>query len=141
MYLTYAEFTEFGGSLDESTFNILEYEARTYIDWVTFNRLANEVVIPSKVKECMFYLINVLYKKQIAFDTFDYNEGSTSTSNAIVKSRSNDGVSASYNSLDAKDIIKELNDDSVNRIIKRSLQGVTNSLGRKLLYRGLYSGE
>ena len=51
MYLTYAEYQNMGGTLEEATFNDLAYEAQTYIDWVTFRRLQEEgSEIPDAVK-------------------------------------------------------------------------------------------
>ena len=42
MYLTFDEYQEYGGTLDEAAFYQLEFEARAVIDWWTFNRLQNE---------------------------------------------------------------------------------------------------
>ena len=39
MYLTYAEYQEYGGTLDETTFNNLEFDAESTVNWCTFNRL------------------------------------------------------------------------------------------------------
>ena len=37
MYLTYDEYLTFGGTVDEAAFDNLEFEARTIIDWWTYN--------------------------------------------------------------------------------------------------------
>ena len=139
MYLTYEEYQNMGGTLDETTFNDLEFEARTYIDWVTFNRLWNETEIPERVKECVYHIIKLIQNKLDALNA-NGSWDSENTDGSMIASQSNDGVSISYNILSAKDIISEVNkelDDAINRY----LQGVTNSLGKKLLYRGLYPGE
>ena len=139
MYLTYTEYQNMGGTLDEATFNDLEFEARTYVDWVTFNRLWGEEVIPQRVKECMYHIIRLVQNKLDALNANGSGDGSSETSGGII-SQSNDGVSITYNTMSAKDVIDQVNkelDDAINRY----LQGITNSLGRRLLYRGLYPGE
>ena len=69
----------------------------------------------------------------------DVEDGS-STSTGAISSQSNDGVSVSYNVLSASEAYK-LCEDEVGNTVKRYLNDVTNELGRKLLYRGLYPGE
>ncbi len=140
MYLTYEEYTEMGGALDVTAFNDLEYEAESYVDWVTFNRLQNEEEIPKKVKTCIYHLIKlILQQTSILNPNADVVESSGVSATGIA-SQSNDGVSISYNVLSAKDAL-ELSKTEANKLIHRYLQGVTNSLGRKLLYRGIYPNE
>lgn len=140
MYLTYEEYQILGGTLDEAAFADLEYEASTYIDWVTFNRLHGETDIPERVKRCEYHIIQLLYNKMVA-SSLPTNDGtSTNGVTVSVTSQSNDGVSASYNTISAKDVIDSC-ENEIQDLIKRYLQGVTNSLGRKLLYRGLYPNE
>ena len=139
MYLTYVEYQTMGGALDEATFNDLEFEARTYVDWVTFNRLWNEEVIPERVKECIYHIIRLIENKLEALDASpsgseDYDSGKG------ILSQSNDGVSITFNKLTAKEIVDTM-DKELQDAIDRYLQGVRNSLGKKLLYRGLYAGE
>ena len=55
-------------------------------------------------------------------------------------SQSNDGVSVSFGNMSAKDANASLYKE-VEQTIQRQLAGVTNELGRKLLYRGLYPNE
>lgn len=59
MYLTYAEYTNMGGTLDETAFNDFEFEAESIVDWYTFNRLHNMTTYPEKLKRCMYSLIKV----------------------------------------------------------------------------------
>lgn len=59
-YLTYQEYQSLGGSLSQTPFNLLEFEARRQIDGRTQNRLVNEENIPQQVKICMYNLINAL---------------------------------------------------------------------------------
>lgn len=59
-YLTYDEYKALGGSLDQTPFNLLEYEARRIIDNRTLQRLKVIEKIPQEVKMCMFSLINTI---------------------------------------------------------------------------------
>ena len=136
MYLLYNEYQNMGGALDETTFNDLEFEAESYIDWYTFNRLQNKEEYPERVKRCVYKLILFINTMQSisSVDTGD------ETNNVSIASESNDGVLTSYNVLSASEIL-ENNKEQVASIIKRYLQGVTNSLGQNVLYRGLYPNE
>lgn len=59
-YLTYDEYKALGGSLDQTPFNLLEYEARRIIDSRTLQRLKGINQIPQEVKMCMFSLVNTI---------------------------------------------------------------------------------
>lgn len=135
MYLTYQEYTNLGGTLDLATFNKHEFEAETMVDWYTFNRLKNESTIPEPVKHLMKYLIDSIQQQLSLLHT-----GAEAPSEARIASQSNDGVSISYDILSASDVLNRLKEQE-SETIRRYLQGVTNSAGRKLLYRGLYPGE
>ena len=141
-YLTYDEYTDAGGSLDETEFNYYAYEAESYIDWYTFNRLHNSTEIPDAVKRCEFYLIGLIQERLAALGVSGIGTDSGSSGDMLkaIMSQSNDGVSVSYNALAARDATSLLGQE-VKQAIQRYLQGVTNELGRKLLYRGLYPGE
>jgi hypothetical protein len=141
-YLTFAEYQMVGGTLSEAEFNYYAYEAESYIDWYTFNRLHNNTNIPDAVKRCEVYLIKFIQERLSAFG-ISVDNSEVSSSGDILKSimsQSNDGVSVSYNSLAARDATSLLSQE-IGQTIQRYLQGVTNELGRKLLYRGLYPGE
>ena len=120
----------------------LEYEARSYIDWYTFRRLVGEETIPDEVKECMYHLIRLIEQRLALLSLgSDSESGSSSmTGGTGIASQSNDGVSISFNTLSAKDIL-DANTETVNRLVQRSLDGIRNSLGHRLLYRGIYPGE
>lgn len=140
-YLSYDEYESMGGSLSESTFTDLERASRFYVNWVTFDRLKKYDTIPTEVKECMYELIRLLEQKMKALDIAP--NGVTKNSDGSVsgvKSRSNDGVSVSYNSMSAKELASQISDE-IFSTIDVYLQSVTDSLGRRLLYRGLYAGE
>ena len=138
MYLEYTEYQEMGGTLDETTFQQLEFEARSVIDWWTFNRLQKETEYPEAVKRCIFKLIGLIQDKQKAM-IVDANSEDGSKQ-AGIASESNDGVSTSYNTLSAKEAVETLQKEFEDTI-RMYLNGIKNSLGHKLLYRGIYPNE
>lgn len=140
MYLTYAEYQAYGGTLEEATFNDFEIEAETTIDWYTFSRLQDDTVFPERVKRCMYQLIKLAQAKQ---STLVPGEAVTEDGNAVtaaISSRSNDGVSIGYNIMSAGELFKTLQEEMKGEV-QRYLQGVMNQAGRHLLYRGIYPGE
>ena len=142
-YLTYEEYQDVGGTLEQTEFNYYAYEAESYIDWYTFNRLHNNTEIPDAVKRCEVYLIRFIQERLSALGVSSFGEGDGSSADAVKKyimSQSNDGVSVSYNALSSKDALSSLSAE-IGQTIQRYLAGVTNQLGRKLLYRGIYPGE
>lgn len=142
MYLTYDEYLDMGGddNLDEQEFEDIEFEARAYVDWYTFDRLAKETELPPKVKQCMFHIIKLIRDKLLVLNNSGINSSNNSDANYQILSQSNDDVSVSYNVMSAKDALDMMKDD-IDKNIRRYLQGITNSLGRKLLYRGIYPDE
>lgn len=135
-YLTYEEYVAMGGTLDEPTFNDLEFEAEAIVNWYTFNRLKTDTQFPSEIKRLIKYLIGVIQVQNEGL--LGSTEGSAS--GGQVASQSNDGVSVSYAVMSASERMEALKVQEENTINKY-LQGVTNEAGRKLLYRGLYPGE
>jgi len=138
MYLTYQEYQTMGGTLDEATFNDLEFEAETLVNWHTFNRLKKDTTFPEELKRLMKYLVNMTSFKNKTVASSGAS-GDASITGAIA-SQSNDGVSVSYNTLSAKDLIEDVKADSIDAINKY-LQGVMNEAGQLLLYRGVYPNE
>ena len=152
MYLSYEDYVNMGGTLDETTFNDFEFEAECVIDWYTFNRLHDETEYPERVSRCMYTLIKLAKLKADAMmlgsqtvTTSDGEHTTTVTTSASIASQSNDGVSTSYNTLNASKIFESLSPykqgGEVWMTVKMYLQGVKNSLGKKLLYRGIYEDE
>lgn len=131
MYLTFAEYQSKGGTLSESSFNSLEAAARGKIDYFTFSRLKGETTIPEEVKNCMFALITLIAKQNDIID-----KGTT----GAIASQSNDGVAITYKTLSAIDFFKVSYTEAQN-LIFQYLDGIRNSDGKLLLYRGLYSDE
>lgn len=154
MYLTYQDYQNMGGTLDETTFNNFEFEAECVVDWYTFMRLKKEQVedYPPQLARCMNALIRLLKLKSDAMtlgsQTTSTESGGTTTtvtSNATIASQSNDGVSISYNSVSASEVVDKLSlgqkGNEFENTVKLYLNGVRNSLGKRLLYRGLYEDE
>jgi len=143
-YLTFAEYTEMGGTItDEALFNSLAIDAQGYIDWYTFNRLWKESWrtedVMERVKICMFQLIKLLEVKASVLTPDVSGTGGINT-NAQLMSQANDGVSATYAVLSGN-ALYEKSKQEIDDCIKRYLNGVMNSAGRKILYRGLYENE
>lgn len=125
-YLTYSEYTSLGGTLGQTPFNILEFEARRKIDTKTQNRL-NSDNIPQEVKLCVFQMINCLS---------NYEDTTGSTNKGNVASESIDGYSISYlTTKDAKEIVKSKTSE-LNDIIRTYLLGIIYN-DQHLLYVGL----
>lgn len=59
MYLTYNEYQNYGGTLDETTFMEFEWEAETVINWFTFDRLKQDDTFDEAVKRCAYKLIKL----------------------------------------------------------------------------------
>lgn len=64
MYLTYEEYSNMGGTVDETAFTRLEFKARQEIDFHTFNRIAYGIAndmfnydVLNTIKECIYSLI------------------------------------------------------------------------------------
>ena len=127
-----------GGTLDETAFDELEFEARAVIDYWTFNRLKNETEFPEAVKRCVYKLIQLINNKRIVENPITETTFSTTTTGIV--SESNDGVSATYNTLSAHETVDTMQKEMENAV-KMYLNDVKNSLGHKLLYRGIYPNE
>ena len=139
MYLNYDEFQNYGGTLDETTFNEYNFEAESLINYWTFNRLIGDTDVSENVKRCTYKLISLIKQKADAL-TLGASVDGTNASSAAITSQSNDGVSISYNALSASQLI-ENSKTEFEDTIKRYLQGIRNSLGQLVLYRGIYPNE
>ena len=84
-YLTYQEYKGLGGTLSQTPFNLLEFEARQNIDKYTFGRLKELEEQNQEVKLCVFKLISLI-------DSYNSYE----TQNKAVASENTDGYSISY---------------------------------------------
>lgn len=142
-YLTYDEYSDMGGTLDETLFNTLLLDAQGYIDWYTFNRLWKEEwrteEVMERVKICVYQLIGLVAAKNNLLTPQGGNAGGINL-NAQVSEQSNDGVSTTYAVLSGELLFAHAKKE-IEESINRYLTGVMNSAGRKLLYRGLYPNE
>lgn len=137
MYLTYEEYLTFGGSLTETEFDNLSFEAAIAINHATFNRLIMDTIIPEEVKKLVMVLISIAHKKA---EALILGHSPSNAFSGYITTQSNDGVSTSYTGISPTDLYR-LCEKEISLTIQKYLYGVKNSLGRLVLYRGLYSDE
>ena len=125
-YLTYDEYKALGGTIDQTPFNLLEFEARRKIDERTQGRLKNVVEIPQEVKMCMFSLIN----------SISSYSSCVSSNNKNVASESIDGYSVSYVTGGTLQEIVNSKNAELNDIITTYLFGVIVN-NEHILYLGV----
>ena len=63
MYLSYTEYKELGGTMNESTFNKNEFEIENKIDYLTNGRIKNLSQVPQAVKMLCFRLGTSFWEK------------------------------------------------------------------------------
>jgi hypothetical protein len=148
MYLTYEEYQAYGGTLDETTFQDLEFDAESVINWYTFNRLKKEewasVLETEELKRCMYQLIRLknMENELLASSTGGAGWGIGWKKEAGITGESNDGVSTTCNTLIAGDLMAFFSGSkTVQDTIDKYLGSIVNDLGRSILYRGIYPGE
>ena len=147
-YLSFEEYTEYGGTLDEASFQDLEYDAESTINWYTFNRLKKpqwaDVLGSDELKRCMYQLIRW---KQMENELLVSSNGGAGwgvawTKEAGITQQSNDGVSTSYNVLSSGELLDYFNGTKTKAdLVNRYLGSIVNDLGQSILYRGYYPGE
>lgn len=123
-YLEYDEYVELGGTLEETPFNILEFEAQLNIDNYTFGRLKDLKEQVNEVKLCVYNLMGTLQS---------YAESNLKARN--IASENTDGYSVSY-----VGISKELTDaqaNEVKKIIKTYLSQCKLEDGTPYMYCGV----
>lgn len=91
MYITYDEYKQLGGEVEETAFPLLEIKARKKLDYWTQNRITET---NDDIKLCMYTIINCINDEE--------------TGESDVTSFSNDGISVSY--ADAKTQEQKMND-------------------------------
>ena len=117
MYITYSEYKEKGGKLDETAFFTYSYEAYKRISSETFNRIDTEA--PGEaVKMCMVRVIDLLSDGEI--------------SSGRISSEAHDGHSTSYEKTSLEEYEKK-----ISSLINTYLTDETDSNGVPLLYRGV----
>lgn len=123
VYLTFAEYQAYGGTLPEASFTLLEFKSRKRIDYLTDSRVQNMGNVPEAVKLCMMCLISLENSVGVQ----------AQAENPVVTSFSTDGYSESYGkALGVADA-----DKSMNTAVREYLYGETDDAGVPLLYRGV----
>ncbi len=122
-YLTYAEYVERGGTLPETSFNLLEFKSRKRIDYLTDSRVQSMAEVPEAVKMCVMCLISLESTVGVQ----------AQAEKPVVTSFSTDGYSESYGkAMGAADA-----DKSMNAVVGEYLYGEKDDNGVPLLYRGV----
>ena len=122
-YLTYQEYTTYGGTLSQTDFSAAEFKARKRIDRMTDSRVQEMQAVPEAVKRCMYALI-----------TIDSAAGAVAQiSSPTVTSFNTDGYSESYGHA----LSAETAEAAMTREIQTDLYGEVNDFGVPLLYRGV----
>ena len=116
-YLTYNEYKAMGGLLDQTPFNLLEFEARKKVDKYTFNRLVNLETQNQEVKLCIYALIEQI--------------NSNKANLKGVASESTDGYSISYTSQNNSETSQK-----TRKTIETYLINCKLADGTPYLYRG-----
>ena len=121
MYLTFAQYAQYGGKLDDAVFLRWEYAARALVDRHTFKRVSKMAIIPESVKRLMFELIGMVEQ-----------QGKQQEAPAVT-SFSTDGYSESY----AKPLTAEEAASAMDALVQQYLSGEADDTGTPLLYRGV----
>lgn len=125
-YLSYEEYMELGGTLDEVPFNELEYECKRIIDSRTQNRLQNADEIPEEVKMLENKMIKSLQEYYISLER----------AQSGVASENTDGYSVSYISSNQISQLIEGKIDVLQDLVSTYLFGVIVN-NEHLLYLGV----
>lgn len=129
-YLTYDDYVDLGGTLDEEPFNLLEFEVRKTIDKRTQRRLIGVEKMPQDVLVCMYKMLDTVKK---------YIEEENNLENKNIASENTDGYSVTYVTKDqilekAPNIIKSKNSE-LEDIMLNYLYGVIID-GKAIIYNG-----
>jgi len=112
-----------GGSLDQTPFNLLEFEARKRIDLRTQNRLKDIEEIPQEVKLCVFNMINTI-------QSYAQSQQAKSISSERVGE-----YSVTYNSTSIKELVQG-KETELNDIIMHDLYGLIVN-NEHVIYNGV----
>lgn len=125
-YLSYEEYMELEGTLEEVPFNELEFECRRIIDSRTQNRLKNAEEIPQEVKLLENKMINTLQDYYISLEK----------AQSGVASENTDGYSVSYISSNQISQLIEGKIDVLQDLVSTYLFGVIVN-NEHVLYLGV----
>ena len=125
-YLSYEEYLDIGGTLEDTPFNLFEYKAEMEINKYTFNRLVDLQEIPQQVKLCVFELINCI------------SINAKATAHSGISSENTDKYSVTYS--DENSETNKAYSDKLKDIITTYLSNVKVTIDNKevpVLYRGV----
>ena len=123
-YLTYAQYVQWGGTLDTSAFNLAEIKARARIDAMTQGRVARMARVPEQVQAAMMEIIGV---------DSTYSAAAQAAA-PVAASFTTDGYSESYGSAESRTAAIER---QLTASIETLLDGLTDDEGTPLLYAGV----
>lgn len=123
-YLTYEQYQEWGGTLDESAFNLAEIKARSRIDVMTQGRVKAMETVPEQVQAAMMEIIAV-------DQTFS---ASAQAASPVAASFTTDGYSESYGSAESRTAAIE---KQLTGSILTLLDGVLDDEGVPLTFAGV----
>lgn len=123
-YLTFEEYKDLGGTLNETPFNVLEMEAQLNVDNYTFGRLKNLEEQKPEVKLCINSLMTKLqgYAKSNNRDT-------------TISSENTDGYSVTYAGITSE--LTKAQKKEVKNIIETFLGECKLDNGTPYLYLGV----
>lgn len=124
MYLTYAQYQAWGGTMTESAFNLAEIKARARIDALTQGRVAYMQTVPEQVQVAMMEII-------IVDSTYS---AAAQAAAPVVASFSTDGYSESYGSAESRTAAIE---KQLTASILTLLDGVVDDKGVPLTFAGV----
>lgn len=123
VYMTYEEYQDFGGTEDSSTFRVLEFKSRKFIDYLTDCRVQDMTEVPEAVKLCQLSLM--------AMEAKAGAEAQVVT--PAVTAFSVEGYSEKYDNLPGVDAARSQMAD----VVRSMLYGETDDYGTPLLYLGV----
>jgi hypothetical protein len=123
VYLSYEEYTKYGGTLPQCEFTLAEFRAEKRIDYLTDSRIKGMEQVPEAVKLCVLAIIGM--------ESVVGTEAQVSS--PVVTSYNTDGYSESY----GKAMGAAEAEQALNRTVKSYLSGEMDDYGVPLLYRGL----
>lgn len=122
-YLTYEEYQDLGGTLEEMPFNVLEFEARQSVDKYTFGRLKDLDEQNQEVKMLVYRLMTLVESYK-----------SLEQQNKAIASESTDGYSISYGTPSAS--TTEAQESEKKALVKEYLVDCKLDNGMPYLYCG-----
>lgn len=122
-YLTFNEYRQLGGKMEESSYQLLEFEIEKEINKRTQNRLAKLKDYPFDLKICVLKMVDV-------FEQYK----SLEQQNKAVTSEGIDGYSISYRKLEKDDI--DAKNTELEKIMRRYLSEIMVD-GEQILFLGV----